>query len=111
VLMQVIRVVGLAVGDWQLRPAVPPLSSREHRELAQTLRRLPSCFRDRLPQPTLRRVTKEAASGRWEKAVELLVTALHTRAAPVTAAERDELRAVATALAMPAERVDGLPAR
>lgn len=110
-LMQVFQVVSLAMGDWQPRPAMPPLTRRQHRELAQTLRRLPSCYRDRLPQPTLRRVTDAAATGRWEKAVELLVSALHSRAARVTAAERNELRAIVTALALPAERVDALPLR
>jgi hypothetical protein len=79
-----------------------------HRELAQTMRRLPGRYTDRLGSRTLRRVTRAAAAGQFEKAVERLIRSLHARAEPVTADERDELRAVLEAMNMPDDRVDGL---
>jgi hypothetical protein len=47
-------------------------------------------------------------AGQFEKAVEQLIRSLHTRAEPVTADERDELRAVLEAMNIPGDRIDGL---
>lgn len=81
------------------------------RELADAMRRLPECFRDRLPASMVQRVVGAAASGRWETAVDQLVMALYMRGAPVSAAERAELRDVLAALGVPAHRLDRLPSR
>jgi DNA transposition AAA+ family ATPase len=81
---------------------------KEQRELAETMRRLPARYADRLPARTLEKIKGAAASGQWEKAVDRLVTALHARAEAVTTVEREELRAVLEALNMPVERVDNL---
>ncbi|GLZ12900.1 hypothetical protein Acsp04_31350 [Actinomadura sp. NBRC 104425] len=91
------------------RPAAAPAVGR--RRLEQTLRRLPDRYRDRLGPPALRQVTRAAAGGRWDAAVDHLVAALCRCEAPVTAAERQELRAVLRALDRPTDRVDALPRR
>lgn len=104
VMNEVLQILGLA------RPAlVNSPAAVDNQELANTLRRLPGRYHDRLPGSTLQRVTGSAASGQWEKAVDQLVMALYTRDAPVTADERDELRDVLQALDMPTHRVDTLP--
>jgi hypothetical protein len=79
-----------------------------HRELAQAMRHLPGRYTDRLGPRTLQRVTSAAAAGQFEKAVEQLIRSLRARAEPVTADERDELRAVLEAMNMPDDRIDGL---
>jgi hypothetical protein len=79
-----------------------------HRELAQTMRHLPGRYTGRIGPRTLQRVTSAAAAGQFERAVERLIRSLHVRAEPVTAGERDELRAVLEAMNMPDDRIDGL---
>lgn len=64
-----------------------------YRELADLMRQL------RLPARALDRIGA-AAAGRWENAVEVLVIALRSRAALITAQERAELRTVLGALNM-----------
>lgn len=83
-------------------------SQMEHRELAQIMRRLPGRYADRLPKRTVNQIRTAAAAGRWERAVEMLITWLRRQAAPVTAPERDELRAVLEAMNMPSDLVDAL---
>ncbi|MCW2889610.1 MAG: hypothetical protein QOE54_4349 [Streptosporangiaceae bacterium] len=83
----------------------------ESQKLAEAMRRLPGHYADRLAPRALRRITVAAAAGQWERAVDQLITALRFGSAPVTAGERDELRAVLTALGMPGERVDALTAQ
>ena len=73
------------------------------------MRRLPGHYADRVAPRTLRRITGAAAAGQW--AVDQLITALRFGPAPVTADERDELRAVLKALGMPGERVKALTAQ
>jgi len=79
-----------------------------HGELVQAMRHLPGRFADRLGTRTLNRVTSACAAGQWEKAVQVLITALRARAEPITTAERDQLSALLEALRMPGERVDKL---
>jgi hypothetical protein len=55
----------------------------------------------------LERITG-AAAGRWEEAIDELITVLHARAEAVTRTEHDELRAVLGALNMPGEHLDHL---
>ena len=88
-----------------------PAEPEEIRALAAVMRRLPGRYADRLPPRVLRRIGGAAAAGRWEHAVDGLLTALQLRSAPVTAAECEELRAVLSALRMPTDRVDALIVR
>jgi hypothetical protein len=81
---------------------------QEQRELAETIRALPDRFADRLSARTLQEVTRAAAAGRWEEAVERLIIALQTRAEMVTSAEREEFCTVLEALSMPREHLDML---
>jgi len=90
------------------RPAAP---AARRRRLEQTLRRLPDRYRDRLGPADLRPVMRAAAGERWDTAVDHLVAALCRCDAPITAAERQELRAVLRALDRPTDRVDALPRR
>jgi hypothetical protein len=70
----------------------------ESQKLAETMRRLPGHYADRIASRALRRITSAAAAGQWERAVDQLITALRFGSAPVTAGERDELHAVLQAL-------------
>ena len=88
-------------GDWNWTPM-------EHRGLADAMRRLPGRYADRLHPRTLERITGAVAAGRWERAVDQLITALCCGAETVTPEERDELRAVLDAMNMSGERVDPL---
>jgi hypothetical protein len=81
----------------------------EQRELAAAMRALPGRFVGRLSARALERITGAAAAGRWEEAVEELITALCARSEAVTDHERGELRAVLEALNMDGDRIDGLP--
>ncbi|MER7547271.1 hypothetical protein ABTW95_30110 [Spirillospora sp. NPDC127506] len=91
--------------------AIEQRSGLPHCGVAELLRGLPGTYRDRLPHRALRRITGFLAQGRWETAVEELVTALQAFHAPVSPAERENLRTLLHALGMPAHRVDALPAR
>jgi hypothetical protein len=84
------------------------LTRTESRKLAEAMRRLPGHYADRVAPRTLRRITGAAAAGQWERAVDQLIIALRSGPAPLTAGERDELRAVLKALGMPGERVEVL---
>lgn len=96
VLNEALQVLGLAPGAARYCGPAPCASRprQEQRELAATMRALPGRFADRLSASALERITGAAAAGRWEEAVDELITALHTRAEAVTDQERDELRAV-----------------
>jgi hypothetical protein len=85
-----------------------PSTRKEQRELAATMRRLPGCFAGRLSARTVEQVQAWAATGRWEQAIDELITALHTHDAAVTGVERAELRAALAALDMPTDGIDCL---
>jgi hypothetical protein len=110
VLNEALQFLGLAGGAARYCGPAPCASRprQEQRELAATMRALPGRFADRLSSYALERITGAAAAGRWEEAVDELITALHTRAEAVTNQERDELRAVLAVMNMDGERVDGL---
>ena len=114
VLNEALELLGLAGGSNE-RPERNELAMartrNEQRELAERMRRLPGRFADRLSARTLKQVTDAAAAGRWEQAVDELITALRVRAEAVTDRERAELHAVLEALSMPVERVDALLTR
>ena len=111
VLNEALELLGLAGGSGE-RPERHELgmtrTRNEQRELAERMRRLPGRFADRLPDRTTKQVTDAAAAGRWEQAVDELITALHVHAGRVTDRERAELHAVLEALSMPADRADAL---
>jgi hypothetical protein len=110
VLNEALQFLGLAGGVARNRGPAPCASRprQEQRELAEAMRALPGRFADRLSASALERITGAAAGGRWEEAVEELITALHARAEAVTDQERDELHAACEAMNMDGERVDGL---
>jgi hypothetical protein len=87
------------------------LTRTESQKLAEAMRRLPGQYADRVAPRTLRRISGAAAAGQWEWAVDRLMIALRFGPVPVTAGEREELRAVLIALGMPGERVDVLTAQ
>jgi hypothetical protein len=80
----------------------------DHRELAQMIRRAPGRYYGRLPQRALAKVTGAAAVGQWEKAVEELIISLSAHAVPLTAEERQELRAILEAMHMSGYWADAL---
>ena len=81
---------------------------KEQRELAATMRRLPGRFAGRVSARALDQVQTLAAAGRWEQAIDELITVLHTQDAVVTGVERAELRAAHVALDMPTDKFDRL---
>jgi hypothetical protein len=72
------------------------------------MRGLPGRYTDRVPTNTLRQITGSAAAGQWEQAVDQLISVLDRLAPGITRQERDDLRALSSAMDMPAERVDVL---
>lgn len=113
-LSEALEFLGLAGGSeapadrYELRVA---RTRKEQRELADAMRRLPDRFADRLSARTVEQVRAAAAAGRWEHAVDELITALQARAEAVTLEEREHLREVLKALEMPDEPVDALSER
>ncbi|MEV5754495.1 hypothetical protein AB0L00_42375 [Actinoallomurus sp. NPDC052308] len=93
---------------WRYQIESTPTTPRQRRELAGAMRGLPGRYTDRIPTSTLRQITGSAATGRWEQAVDQLITVLDRLAPGITTRERDELRALSTALDMPVERVEVL---
>jgi hypothetical protein len=94
-----------SAGRYELRVA---RTRKEQRELAEAMRRLPGRFADRLPARTVEQIRGAAAAGRWEQAVDELITALRARAEAVTLEEHADLRDVLKALEMPGEPADAL---
>ncbi|MGH3392459.1 MAG: hypothetical protein ACRDOO_26625, partial [Actinomadura sp.] len=76
--------------------------------VAEIMRQLPSRYGDRLTTRTLERIMDAAAAGRWEKAVDQLITALCIHGEPISATERDELGTLVEALGMPSRRIETL---
>ncbi len=109
----VVRLVGGRAARRRRRHAIrhEPPTPQESRALAAVMRRLPARYGDRIGPRLQQKVTDAAASGEWERAVEQLIAALHSRSAPVSAEERDELRSVLAALHLPADGVDALAGR
>lgn len=110
-LHEALEFLGIAAGPHQHpRPdAGVAMTRQEQRELAVRMRVLPVRFAGRLSASARERVRSAAAAGRWEEAIDELLTALSARAAPVSTAERAELRAVLVALGMDGGRIEHLP--
>lgn len=79
-------------------------------QLAGRTARLPEKFADRLAEPDLAGLQTMAGGGEWGELLDLLVAALREAKAPVSAAERDELREVLAGWGLPASQLDGLTA-
>lgn len=79
----------------------------EH-DLAQRAYALPDTFAGRLSPADLASVREFAEAGEWGEELDLLVAALSGTSQPVSAAERDELAALASAVGMPVEPVGRL---
>jgi hypothetical protein len=80
----------VGAGPMRLAPVSPAgsgMARQEQRKLAETMRALPARFADRMSARTLQQITRAAAAGRWEEAVEALIVALQARAEMVTRAE------------------------
>ena len=69
---------------------------------------LPDRFAGRLEPATFNQVRSAARAGEWGEAVDNLIAGLAETRAVVTAAERDELRALLAAMGLPADLADGL---
>jgi hypothetical protein len=93
---------------WRYQIESTPTTPRQRRELAGMMRGLPGRYTDRVPTNTLRQITGSAAAGQWEQAVDQLISVLDRLAPGITRQERDDLRALSSAMDMPAERVDVL---
>jgi len=69
---------------------------------------LPDRFAGRLEPATFSQVRSAARAGEWGEAVDNLIAGLAETRAVVTAAERDELRALLAAMGLPTDLTDGL---
>jgi thioredoxin-like negative regulator of GroEL len=87
------------------------LTHKEHRDLAEAMRRLPGHYAGRLPAATVDQVTAAAAAGRWEQALDQLIGSLFACTGPITTAEREHLKTLLTAMQMRDDRLDSLPDR
>jgi hypothetical protein len=85
-----------------------PRTRTEQRALAATMRRLPARFVGRLPARTLEGVQRIASRGRWEQALDKLLSALHTNGTPLTHEDAMQLRTVLHALQMSDEPMAGM---
>jgi hypothetical protein len=70
------------------------VSRQAQRDLAARMRTVPGRFTGRLSAAALERVRSAAAAGRWEEAIEELITALGASAEPITSEDHHELSAV-----------------
>ena len=69
---------------------------------------LPDRYANRVPPQDLDGMRSMANGGEWQELVDLLIASLIVTQAPVTPAERDELRSLLEAMDMPGHTVAGL---
>jgi phosphoribosylcarboxyaminoimidazole (NCAIR) mutase len=69
---------------------------------------LPELFAARVRPEDLDGMRSMAGAGEWQELVDLLVASLGVTGAPVTIAERDELRSLLAAMDMPDDGLAGL---
>jgi hypothetical protein len=69
---------------------------------------LPELFAARVRPEDLDGMRSMAGAGEWQELVDLLVASLGVTRAPVTVAERDELRSLLAAMSLPDVGLDGL---
>jgi hypothetical protein len=77
-------------------------------EIARRASDLPQKFADRIPQETLEIIELMDAGGEYGELASELAASLAAHKTPVTAEERDELRALLEAMNMPTEPVEQL---
>jgi hypothetical protein len=77
-------------------------------EMMDRVNALPDRFAGRLDPATFGQVRSAARAGEWGEAVDNLIAGLAETRAVVTAAERDELRALLAAMGLPTDLTDGL---
>jgi hypothetical protein len=77
-------------------------------EVIERAEALPELFASRVRPDDLDGLRSMAGAGEWQELVDLLVASLAVTGAPVTAAERDELRSLLAAMNLPDGGLDGL---
>jgi hypothetical protein len=70
-------------------------------EVIERAEALPELYADRVRAEDLDGMRSMAGAGEWQELVDLVVASLGLTRAPVTAAERDELRSLLAAMNMP----------
>lgn len=70
-------------------------------EVIERAEALPELFARRVRPEDLDGLRSMAGAGEWQELVDLLVASLSVTGAPVTVAERDELRSLLAAMDMP----------
>jgi hypothetical protein len=77
-------------------------------EVIERTETLPGRYADRIRPQDLDGMRSMAEGGEWQELVDVLLASLTMTQAPVTAAERDELRSLAEALELPTDQLAGL---
>jgi phosphoribosylcarboxyaminoimidazole (NCAIR) mutase len=77
-------------------------------EVIERAEALPDRYADRVRPEDLDGMRSMAGAGEWQELVDLVVASLGLTRAPVTAAERDELRSLLAAMNMPDGAIAGL---
>jgi hypothetical protein len=80
----------------------------DSREIARRASSLPQRFADRVPPHTLESIELMNEGGEYGELTIELAASLAAHRAPVTAAERDELRALLEAMDMPTDPIEKL---
>jgi hypothetical protein len=77
-------------------------------EVIERAEALPDQYADRVRPEDLDGMRSMAGAGEWQELVDLVVASLGLTRAPVTVAERDELRSLLAAMNMPDDAVTAL---
>ena len=77
-------------------------------EVIQLAEALPDVYADRVRPEDLEGMRSMAGAGEWHELVDLVVASLGLTRAPVTAAERDDLRSLLAAMNMPDGAISAL---
>jgi hypothetical protein len=80
-------------------------------EIIEKVETLPDRFADRVPESTLWSIKRMRGGGEYGELAVELAAALAAHRVPVTAAERDELRALLEAMDMPTDPIAELNVR
>jgi hypothetical protein len=77
-------------------------------EVIERAEALPGLYADRVRPEDLDGMRSMAGAGEWQELVDLVVASLGLTRAPVTAAERDELRSLLAAMNLPDDAIAAL---
>jgi hypothetical protein len=77
-------------------------------EVIERAEALPDLYADRVRPDDLDGMRSMAGAGEWQELVDLVVASLGLTRAPVTAAERDDLRSLLAAMNMPDRGITAL---